>query len=302
MKKDDVVVLINNFLNRLEKEGGAIESIVVSTSKGKFFDKYYLPKHRRNIYSHSKTYVSFAFGIALEEGLLHLDNHLVDYIKDEITPEQYDEFYKIKVRHLLTMTSGFGEGLLMKNDRLGIDDYLSFILSHLLKYEPGTFFWYSNADTYLLVRMLEKAFQKSLLDVVSERFLNPMGIFNAVWEKDAQGHCFGASGLELDCEEMNKLGILFLNKGKHNGKQLISESYIDTLLNTVVNTNNWEWGDYSYQMWHTPEGNGIRADGAFGQLTIIYPKQDLAISIQRSEDDKFGITKKILVEEVLNKL
>ena len=74
------------------------------------------------------------------------------------------------------------------------------------------------------------------------------------------------------------------------------------LLVICLKTPTGHWGDYSFQFWMTPEGDGYRADGAFGQYTFIWPKYDLALSIQRPEDDKNGVMLEILKEEVLSKL
>ena len=103
-------------------------------------------------------------------------------------------------------------------------------------------------------------------------------------------------------EEMNKLGILFLNKGVYNGKRIVSEKYVEMCSKTQIKTPTGHWGDYSFQFWMIPEGDGYRADGAFGQYTFIWPKYDLALSIQRPEDDKNGVMLEILKEEVLSKL
>ena len=116
------------------------------------------------------------------------------------------------------------------------------------------------------------------------------------------GYCTAASELSLSVEEMNRLGILFLNNGVYKGKRIISEAYVKACSTTQIKTNGDHWGDYSYQFWMVPEGDGYRCDGAWGQITFIWPKYDVVFSFQRPEDDKLGLVLDILREEILSKL
>ena len=302
MEHVKIINLIESFYKKIEKEDLHIESLVISDSKGMFYSHHFIDKGPRNIYSHSKSFLSLMFGIAMDEGLVSLDDHVVDYFKEEFTKEQYDEFYPMLIRHPLTMTSGFDEQYLMMGTRNDIPDFLQFIFSHHLKKKPGENFVYSNGDSYIVARILEKIYKKSLLEICNERIFSKLDIINPVWEADKQGHSFGASGLELTIEDMNKLGILVLNKGCYKGQRIVSEEYIDLLYKTNIDIHGAGWGSYSLQFWQTPEINGIRADGAYGQFTFIYPKADLAISIQRNEDDQVHRICEILREEVFKKI
>lgn len=302
MKHEEIINLIESFFKKIEKEDLHIGSLVISDSNGLFYSHHFIDKGPRNIYSHSKSFVSLMFGIAMDEGLVSLDDHVVDYFKDVLTKEQYDEFYPMLIKHPLTMTSGFDEQYLMMGTRNDIPDFLEFIFSHHLKRKPGENFMYSNGDTYLVARILDKIYKKNFLEVINEKIFSKLHIDHPVWEADKQGHTFGASGLELTIEDMNKLGILVLNKGCYKGQRIVSEKYIDLLYKTDVDIHGAGWGSYSLQFWHTPEGNGIRADGAYGQYTLIHPHADLAISIQRNEDDQVHRIMEIFRQEVLLKI
>jgi CubicO group peptidase (beta-lactamase class C family) len=99
---------------------------------------------------------------------------------------------------------------------------------------------------------------------------------------------------------MNKLGILFLNEGVYKGKRIVSKEYVKMCSKEQIKTDGW--GHYSNQFWMTPEGNGYRADGAYGQITFIWPDLNLTFSVQRLEDTRLDEFLKLLKEEVLNKL
>ena len=302
MKHEQLLQLIQNFFRRLKEENVHIEALAASDSKGLYFVHHFVEKKARNIYSHSKSFTSIMLGIALDNNLLSLDDHVVDYFKEELTEEQYKKFYPMLIIHPLTMRSGFDEMLLMDGGRERLTDYLQFIFSQPWKKKPGERFLYSNADTYIVARILEKVFKNKLNDEAFKRIFSKMDIEMPYWEEDKQGHTFGASGLQLTIEDMNKLGILVLNRGTYNGKRIVSEKYIDMLYETSVEVEDRGWGNYSLQLWHTPEGNGIRADGAYGQLTFIYPQHDIALSIQRSEDNDLGKVLELIKEEILRKL
>ena len=297
--------LINNFKSRIEKEHNLIEAICISNSEGIMLSEHYIPRTVRNIYSHSKSFTSLMVGIAIDEGVLTLDTKLVDVFKDEIGDETYNRLYDITVKNLLMMSSGLDEAYLMSVERrkgIGYPDYLKFLFSRELKVKSGTKFCYSNGDTYLLSRMIQKLYNKHFTQLCYEKIFIPLEIGLPMWGADPMGNCIAASELCLSIEEMNKLGILFLNKGVYKGKRIVSEEYIKLCSISQIKTDECYWGDYSFQFWMTPEGDGYRADGAYGQITFIWPKYDLALSFQRPEDNRLEEVIKILREEVLEKI
>jgi CubicO group peptidase (beta-lactamase class C family) len=297
--------LLENFKYRIEKEHNLVEAICLSDSNGLLWKEQYIPRTVRNIYSHSKSFTSLMVGIAIDEGVLTLDTKLVDVFKDEIDDETYNRLYDITVKNLLMMSSGLDEAYLMGVERrkgIGYRDYLKFLFSRELKVKSGTKFCYSNGDTYLLSRMIQKLYNKHFTQLCYEKIFIPLEIGLPMWGADPMGNCIAASELCLSIEEMNKLGILFLNKGVYKGKRIVSEEYIKLCSIPQIKTDECYWGDYSFQFWMTPEGDGYRADGAYGQITFIWPKYDLALSFQRPEDNRLEEVIKILREEVLEKI
>ena len=295
--------LIRNFLNRIKKENNLIEAVCLSNKDGIIFKEQLTPRNYRNIYSHSKSFTSLMVGIAIDEKMIALDTKLVDVFKDEIDKETYERLYEITVKHLLTMSSGFGKEMLMGDQRRngqGYPDYLKYVLSQPLITKPGTIFKYSNGDTYLLGRIIAKVYNQSFYQLCYEKIFKPLEIGLPMWGSCPMGYCICASDLQLSVEDMNKLGILFINKGVYKGKRIISSEYVDMCSKEQIKTDGW--GNYSFQFWMTPEGNGYRADGAYGQYTFIWPKQNIVFSIQRGEDNRYNEFFKILKEEVLDKI
>ena len=295
--------LFLNFKERLKKEHNLVEAICLSNKDGVIFKEQYIPRNYRNIYSHSKSFTSLMVGIAIDEGKINYDTRLVDVFKDEIDEETYNRLYKIKVKHLLNMSSGFNKPLLFGNQRRicqGYPDCFKFMLSQELEYEPGEKFFYSNGDTYLLGRIVSKVYNEPFLKLCCDKIFIPLEIGIPTWGVDQNGYCICASELYLSIEEMNKLGILFLNEGVYKGKRIVSKEYVKMCSKEQIKTDGW--GHYSNQFWMTPEGNGYRADGAYGQITFIWPHLNLTFSVQRLEDTRLDEFLKLLKEEVLNKL
>lgn len=280
---------VKRFVEIVKEEDLKIEAILLSNVDNILFEHHFVPNHKRNIYSHSKSFTSAMVGIALYEKKISLDDHLVDYIKDEISEEDYKRLYPITVKNLLTMSSGFGRALLMGDERdKGIaGGYTNYVIRNELVEIPGTRFCYSNGDTHLLTRVVEGAYHECFITLVNEKLFEPLGIKHPAWETDMYSHCLGASALYLNIEDMNKLGRLFLNGGKWNGKQIVDPEYVKQCNIAQISVGGSSWMDslgYTYQFWKTDYHDCYRADGAYGQLTFIIDDLGLTLSIQSPED------------------
>lgn len=297
--------LVENFIKRIEEIGNLVEAVCYSNSEGIVYCKRYIPRLTRNIYSHSKSFTSTMAGIAIDEGKLTLETRLVDLFKDEIDESTYKRLYNIKLVDLLTMRSGFCGSYLMTDQRRsgqGYPDYFKFLTSLELKAEPGTQFCYSNGDTYLVARMVQKAYNRDFRDLCYEKIFVPLEIGFPSWGVDPLGYCLAATSLDLNIEDMNKLGILYLNKGVYKGKRVVSEEYVKLATKEWAKDPYAGWGHYGLQWWMVPEGNGYRADGMFGQITIVWPDKDTVLSFQRMDDERMNEVKKVLDEEILSKI
>lgn len=199
------------------------------------------------------------------------------------------------------MASGAQQSLMMGNRYAGegFPDYLRYIFSHPIQCEPGTKHHYSNGDTYLCGRMVEKAVGKTLIAYLYEKIFQPMGMRYPTWEMDPYGHSFGASGLYMTIGDMIKLGQLYLAKGNWQGKQLVDSAWIDAAgacqINTAGEQNIWTCG-YGYQFWKLGFPDAYRADGAYGQITAILPAKGLTVSIQCAESGDFGLTQPAFIK------
>ena len=130
----------------------------------------------------------------------------------------------------------------------------------------------------------------SLVDYLMPRLFEPLGIPRPQDEKDPLGNTFGAGGLQLNVSELAKLGLLYLQKGQWQGRQLIPASWVEEASRSFIisDQGDGEIGtDYGYLFWIMPDGM-FRADGKYGQYCIVVPKKNavIAINSMQIEDEK----------------
>lgn len=237
--------------------------------------KDYDSEMRRNQYSASKSFTSAAVGIALGEGLLSLEERLVDAFPKEVPECAGENLQKATVRDLLTMGLGQGKGYLMGEQRpfLQEEDWVRYALSLPFEYAPGEKFVYNNVGPYLAGVLVQRRAGCDLVSYLTPRLFAPMGIQRPTWETDPQGFTFGAGGLFLCVTELLKFGRLLLQKGRWDGRQLVPEAYLQEAAKKQIE--NGEQG-YGYLFWRG-ERDSFRADGKYGQYALVFPEEDAVI-------------------------
>ena len=230
---------------------------------------------RRNQYSASKSFTSVAVGIAEREGLLSLDEPLVEAFPEEVPDNPCQNLQKATVRDLLTMCLGQGEGALMGEQRpfLAERDWVRYSLALPFPYAPGEKFVYNNVGPYLAGVLVQRRAGCDLVSYLTPRLFAPLGIVRPTWEADPQGYTFGAGGLFLSVSELTRFGQLLLQKGVWEGKQLIPAAYVEAA--SAKQVENGAEG-YGYLFWRGKE-NSYRADGKYGQFAIVFPGENLVI-------------------------
>ena len=127
------------------KELGVL-GIVVTKDGKEIGKKLWDEQCRRNVYSASKSFTSTAVGIAVKEGLLSLDEKLVDCFAEDLPETVSENLAKATVKDLLTMCLGQEKAELMGAQRpvYEEEDWVKMSLAFPFVYEPGTKFVYNN--------------------------------------------------------------------------------------------------------------------------------------------------------------
>ena len=232
---------------------------------------------RRNVYSASKSFTSCAVGFAVQEGLLSLEERLVEAFPQDLPAHVGENLEKATVRDLLTMCLGQDHGELMGAQRplYQEKDWVKLALSFPFSDAPGSKFVYNNVGPYLAGMLVQRRSGCDLVSYLTPRLFQHLGITRPTWETDPLGNTFGAGGLFLTLSELHTFGQFYLQNGQWQGRQLLSAQWVKE--STSKQVENGQQG-YGYLFWGGPEGT-FRADGKYGQLSILCREKDAVISV-----------------------
>ncbi|MEN0128313.1 MAG: serine hydrolase [Brevundimonas sp.] len=230
------------------------------------------------MYSLSKSFTSSAVGFARAEGLLDLDDLVLDHFADVAPAEPDQNLRRMRLRHLLTMTTGHHDD--PSDDVFRTVEWARSFLALPVAHEPGTHFVYNTAGTYLLAELVQRLTGQRLLDYLAPRLLSPLGIEGATWEQSPQGYDVGGFGMSATTEDIAVFGQLYLRGGALDGVQVLPAGWAAEATARLVPNgddpdSDWAQG-YGYQFWRGRHGS-YRGDGAFGQYCVVLPELDLVV-------------------------
>ena len=267
-------------------------------------EKQFAPDTAHVMYSVSKTFTSTAVGFAISEGLLSLDDKIVDLFPESVPADSTSErLGRITVRNLLTMNSGHGKDPTNSVRNKDID-WIRAFMEWPIEFEPGTCYCYNSLGSYLLSAAVQKVTGQKVVDYLEPRLWKPLGIEKPHWDESPAGINAGGWGLYLHTEDMARMGLCLLNGGKFCGKQVIPADWVKEMSSYQVpcvgagrnemqvkaiqedetnpareyfNPEKSDWlQGYGYQMWRCRH-NAFRADGAVGQFIIVIPDKDAVV-------------------------
>lgn len=232
----------------------------------------FAPEYRHTMYSCSKTFVGAAVGLAIADNRLRLTDRVGTFFPELLPDSVSANLADMTVRDVLTMTSGITPDW---NMRSITSDWIRTYLAKPVK-TPGKKFEYDSICSYLLSAIIQKVTGMTLLDYLKLKLFTPMNITDVAWEISPEGVNTGGWGLYIQSESLAKFGLLLLNGGVWEGKQLLPASWVEQMT-----TRQMEAGDedYGYQMWMCEYPGAVRLDGALGQYVLIIPDKDMVVVI-----------------------
>ncbi len=248
----------------------------------------YAPELNHMLFSLSKSFTSTAVGLAVAEGRLSVTDTVLSLFPDEAPDEISEHLAAMQVRHLLTMTTGHAEDTTAALFAAEDGRWVRAFLALPVEYEPGTHFLYNTGASYVLAAIVQKLTGMSLMDYLTPRLFEPLGIEDVWWEVSPEGVAMGGFGLNVKTEDIARFGQLYLQKGMWDGKRILPEAWVEEATSRQVDNSpnentDWEQG-YGYQFWRCRH-NAYRGDGAFGQYCIVMPDQDAVIAITSGVGD-----------------
>jgi CubicO group peptidase (beta-lactamase class C family) len=272
-----------------------VESLIVFYDGKIRFEKYYNGAEKDSLHqiqSQTKSIVSLLLGIAIDKGFVSGENDFVHKYFPEFLSSGGSLRSNLKIKDLLTMSAGFDwEEMLPFNDpkndninMLNSGDYLQYALSKLIIKPPLTEFNYNSGCPMIVAGIIERSSKMPLSEFADKYLFKPLGISDYYWIKDPEGFCHAGGGLYLKPGDILKIGMLVLNKGKWENKQIISESWILRSTQSYL-TSGFDISGYGYFWWirNMPVREGlttkvISAEGAGGQKLYIFSDYKLIIA------------------------
>jgi CubicO group peptidase (beta-lactamase class C family) len=234
----------------------------------------------------TKSVMSLAFGIALDQGLISgLDASIYDYLTVDNTIENWDDRKAgISIRHYLTMQHGYDwdEWNVNYLDSSNLNaqmnnsaEPIQFLLNRPMATDPGTTFAYSTGVSYALGVMIANASGTSFFDFLDRELLQPLNITKSdFWTLDGELHA--GSALYLSLRDMAKIGQLVLDGGRWHGIQVVPEAWVNESIAKHLQVSQDNDVGYGYQWWSRTYNRGseplpvIAALGFGGQLIYVF--------------------------------
>ena len=241
----------------------------------------YRPALPHMLFSLSKSFTSSAVGLAVAEGRLSIADPLLKFFPADAPRKVSPNLAAMQVRHLLSMSTGHDQDTTARvfRQRNPFKAFLSLEVEHA----PGTHFCYNTAATFMLAAIVQKLSGQTLLNYLTPRLLEPLGIQGAAWESHPNGVNFGGWGLSITSEDIARFGQFYLQKGNWQGRQLIPDEWVEQATAKQVDNgadplSDWAAG-YGFQFWRCQPAGVYRGDGAFGQYCVVMPEQDAVLAI-----------------------
>ncbi len=213
------------------------------------------PDKREEIHSVAKAVAVLAAGIAVDEGLMSLDEP-VRPVLPAATP--------VTLRDLLSMSSGID----LPWSETMMTDWPDLAAEFLSRPSRGRIFQYSNASTYTAMAALSQR-TGDIEEFLRPRLFAPLGWADVSWRRSPSGRVLGGEGLELRTDELAQLGLLIRDRGVVDGRRVVSPRIVDAMHSGWIETGSVGDGYRRYALsgWDGP-GGAWRLHGAHGQLIV----------------------------------
>ncbi|MCM1113952.1 MAG: beta-lactamase family protein [Clostridium sp.] len=287
--------VITAFLNEINEKGLGLQSFTVVRHDKVCAQGFFAPYSAdmpHVLYSMSKSVTSTAIGFAISEGLINLDDKVVDYFPEYVMSKR--PFNRmLTIRMLLTMRS---DKLITVLEEKGKTDWISNFLGATFLLPPNTKFNYISENTFMLSAIISKVTGMSMLDYLYPRVFEPLGIEKPFWETDGVGNNAGGWGLYMKSEDLAKFFLPYIHGGKWiDGTQIIPEIWVKEATKKQVDSVRDGFIDnmmgYGYQFWKNPIANSARADGLFGQRCFLFPDYDALVVLNCGEAEDYNVMK-----------
>ncbi|MBR5309330.1 MAG: serine hydrolase [Clostridia bacterium] len=274
------------FLREFEHYGMYFHSIVLVKGHDIFTEFYRAPFKRNELhrmYSISKSFVSMALGILIDEGKVNLDDKILKFFPeyDEATKDPYVRNMTIEDMLRMSTVFSFGTTYSAKGPAYLETSWIHTFFNVESSHPSGTVFNYDTSASYMLDVVVERITGMPFMEFLKERALLKTGFSeDARCLKAPEGHSWGGSAVLASSLDLARFARLIMDGGEYNGEQLLPRWYIEKA--TAKQIDNGQEGffsvthghGYGYQVWRTQDDT-FSLLGMGHQLAVCMPKEDL---------------------------
>lgn len=306
MENHDIDTTKMSLANQFAKNDTLARALLVIKDGYIVYENYYGDggiEESTNLWSVTKSFASATVGLLMDDNNISSTYQLMT----DLLP-QYPEFNDITLHHVLTQTTGLSwdESGQLWNDWILSDDWVFAALERRRINVPGKKFYYSSGNSHFLSALVYYRTNITPGKLAQRRLFDPMGIefeplsehinynswhqytlpLHQTWRQDPKGIECASFGLYLTARDMAKFGFLYLNKGRWDNLQLISENWVETSTRDHV-TNIYGRYSYGYQWYLTLVGDrpAFLASGFGGQMIGVVPSLDLVVVLKYEADN-----------------
>ena len=280
---------IRAFVERLAGDKSLNMHDLLIVRDGKLIANVAFGAQRTDVWKHTfsacKSVVSLAIGMLIDDGVLSLDEKVV-----QLFPEDIGAIAKIRLRDLcvedlLTMRSTV---LFAEVDSATDGEWKKAFFASSTRGDIGETFRYNSLNTYMLSAIVTMKSGKSLSEFLDERLFSPLGILDYYWEKSPEEIDKGGWGLYIYPEDIAKLGMLVMNGGIYEGKRYISEEYLKKATTVQAKVRQGECRfHYGYQIWVGSDADTFLFNGMLGQNVLGFRRNGILLITHAGNNEFF---------------
>ncbi|RFM29124.1 serine hydrolase domain-containing protein [Deminuibacter soli] len=254
----------------------------------------YRPYYQHDVSACAQTVTAMLIGIAIDKGLIKDDEQPVMSFFPEVN-QHNPQLDQLKLKDLLAMRAGldcqYGTEDKVLHDMFVKADWADYVLNVASVSEPGARFEYCAYNYYLLGEILKRVTKMSPEEFAKQTLFEDLKIQSYYWEKNDKGLNYGWGDLALQPHDLAKLGVLLLEEGKCNGKQVVSGDWIKKMMTS--NSTLQDKRGYGYGVWINNEEE-YSSEGRGQQRLFINKERNIIMVATGGGFEWEGIGKKII--------
>ena len=248
------------------------------------------------VYSVAKSFLSTTASLAFAQGLIrNVDDPVAEYVHDG----GYDSPHNSKItwkNHLQQESEWEGELFGKNANFIGHQEFGNGERQPREIHDPGAYYEYNDVRINRLALSLARVFGGGLPAILKAGIMDPIGasnqwrwhgyganstvLINGKKVESVSGGTRWGGGLWINSQDLARFGLLILNKGSWNGRQLVSAQWIRDATTPSAHGPDYGylwWLNTRQKQWPSGPASSFAAIGNGGNLVWIDPDHDIVL-------------------------